>query len=280
MLTTASGAAVLRPEEVDELLVRPTFDASVAAQVCRVVTTDAGEFRIPVVVEDPSAAWVAEGAEIPVDDAVLAEVTVTPSKVAGLSVITRELAEDSSPEAAAVVGEGLARDLARQIDRAYFGSLAAPAPSGLGALSGVSPVSAGASFTTLDPFAEAAAAVEQAGGDVFAWVTTPAVALALARIKTGTGAVTPLLAPGGDPAQPARRLVEGRPLLVSPYVAAGTVWGVPAGRTVLVVRADSRIEIDGSVYFTSDRLALRATMRVGFGFPHPAAVVKITTTAP
>ena len=33
-----------------------------------------------------------------------------------------------------------------------------------------------------------------------------------------------------------------------------------------------------SVFFTSDRVAVRATLRVSFGFTYPLAVVKITKT--
>jgi hypothetical protein len=45
-----------------------------------------------------------------------------------------------------------------------------------------------------------------------------------------------------------------------------------------VVRQDAQVESDRSVFFTSDRVAVRATLRVGFGFPSPAAIVKIATT--
>jgi hypothetical protein len=43
---------------------------------------------------------VAEGAEITPSDPKLPELTVTPAKVAGLTIISRELADDSSPAAA------------------------------------------------------------------------------------------------------------------------------------------------------------------------------------
>jgi hypothetical protein len=49
---------------------------------------------------------------------------VTPPKVAGLTIISRELADDSKT-AAQVVGGGLARHIARRIDQAAFAGLAA-----------------------------------------------------------------------------------------------------------------------------------------------------------
>jgi len=272
--SAASGAPLLSPEEVHDLLIVPTMELSVAAQVANVVTISTASIRFPVVAADPSAAWVAEGDEIPVSDAELDEVDVTPGKVAGLTVITRELADDTSPEATEVVGNGLARDIARRVDQAFFGALTAPAPAGLASLDGTSIVQAGANWgPSLDPFAAGASLAEQQGANLTAWVASPATALALARLRTGDGSNVPLLA--ADPAMPSRRVIEGRPLLVSSAVADGVVWGIPGDRVHLVIRDEARVDVDGSVYFTSDRVAVRATARVGFAFPHEAAVVQV-----
>lgn len=276
VMNRTTSPAILRPEEVDRLLVLPTFTASVAARVARRVNINASELRVPSITEDPSAAWVAEGAEIPASDATVAEITVTPAKLAGLSVITRELADDSSPAAAEVVGQGLARDLARQVDKAFFGNLSGVAPKGLESLAGVTAVNAGAAWTNVDPFAEGAAAAEGVGADLAAWVAHPDDALALAKLKTGTGSNLPLLAQ--DPTQPARRVLAGLPLYVSSAVTAGTIWGLDPTRALLVVRDGAEVTADASVYFSSDRVAVRARLRVGFGFPDPAAIVKVKVT--
>ena len=87
--------------------------ASVFAQIATRQTTNSHTYRIPTVTADPTAAWVAEGAEIAPSDPTLAELVVTPSKVAGLTIISNEMANDSDPAVAAVVGQGLARDIAR-----------------------------------------------------------------------------------------------------------------------------------------------------------------------
>jgi HK97 family phage major capsid protein len=89
---------------------------------------------VPRVTQDPAASWTAEGAEINVSDAVLDEITVTPKNLAGLVVVSNELAADSSPAALQVVGQGLVRDLRRKIDAAYFTTTAPYGPSGLGSL--------------------------------------------------------------------------------------------------------------------------------------------------
>ena len=56
------------------------------------------------------------------------------------------------------------------------------------------------------------------------------------------------------------------------------VWGIPRSYAYLVIRTGSEVETDKSVFFTSDRIAVRAKVRAAFGFPHPAAIVKISTT--
>lgn len=271
--TTASTAAILTPEEVADLVVRPVLEQSIAAQVSTIVTIGSHDFRIPIVSADPSAAWVAEGAEITPSDATITELTVTPSKVAGLTIISNELANDSSPEAAQVVGDGLARDIARKVDAAFFSNTTANGPSGLGSLT-TTVVSAGGSWSNTDPFFEAIAAAENASTVTTAFIANPADALLLAKVKKATGSNEPLL--GNDPTAPTKRVIGGVPLYVSPAVAVGVVWAIPQIRVMLVVRSDTSIEVDGSPFFTSDRTAVRAIMRVGFGFTDAAAIAKIT----
>ncbi len=271
-MTRTNSNEILSPEQVAELLITPAIELSVAAQVSTVVTTGAPTYRVPLVQTDPTAAWVAEGQEINPSDMQFDEVIVTPSKLAGLTIITRELAEDSTPEAAQAVGDGLARDIARKMDAAFFGNLSAPAPAGLGSLT-PSTVDTGATIGNTDPFAEALSLAENVSAVTTAFVTDPATALALAKVKKASGSNEPLL--GNDPTAPTSRTILGVPLYVSAAVTAGTVWALPRDRVYLVLRDDTRIEVDHSVYFTSDRVAVKATLRCGFAYPHPAAIVRL-----
>lgn len=282
MTTTAAAGGVgviLTADEIAELIVTPVTAAAVATLTSTAITTSSSLWRLPIVADDPTAAWVAEGAEISPSDAELDEIVVTPAKLAGLTIITRELAEDTSPEAQQLVGEGLARDIARKLDAAYLGNLATPAPPGLGSLTPTL-VDAGAAYADLDPFAEAISRAEELGAALTSWITSPATALDLARIKVSDGSREPLIT-SPEAGSATSRAVSGLPMFVSPAVAPGVVWGIPQDRVFTVIRDDTRVDVDASVFFTSDRVAVRATMRVGFGFPQPAAIVKIsTTTAP
>lgn len=273
--TTANGRPLL-VDDVATLLVQPTINLAIADKVATTVTTPSTVFRVPSVTADPSAAWVTEGSEIPVSNATVAELDVTPAKLAGLSVISSELAADSSPAAAQVVGDGLARDMSRRLDAAFFGALPAPAPAGLAALSGVQSVIDAAAFASLDAFITAISLAETVGATITDFAVGPTTALQLAKIKELSGGTRPLLSMG-DPTAPSRRMISGVPLHVSAAIPDGIAWALDRSRVWLVVREDSTVIADSSVFFTSDRVAVRGTMRVGFAFPHAASIVRIAT---
>ncbi len=58
-------------------------------------------------------------------------------------------------------------------------------------------------------------------------------------------------------------------LLTSLEASVGTIGGLPAERVITVVRRDAEVNAVRSVFFMSDRVAVRATCRVGFGFRTP-----------
>ena len=274
LYTSNINVNALLPDGYGPLVIQPALDASVFAQVATIARTGSTEYRIPIVSADPTAAWVAEGAEITPSDPTLQELVVTPAKVAGLTIISRELADDSDPAAAQVVGDGLARDIARRIDQAAFAGLASPAPAGLTTLSGIQTYVNAAAYASLDFAAEAISKAETVGATITHFVTSPATALALAKIRTASGSNEPVL--GKDATSATGRMILGVPLYVSPFVAANVLWAIDSSRVWLVVRDPATIEADRSVFFTSDRVAVKATMRAAFGFVHPQSVVKVT----
>ena len=132
-----------------------------------------------------------------------------------------------------------------------------------------------AGFEDIDPFNAADYLSAAANGSITAWIANPTVAAQLTDIKETSTSTRPLLQP--DPTNPAVRQILGRPLLVSTQVPAKTVWGIDSRYAHLVIREQASLESDASTFFTSDRIALRAKIRVGFAFTNPAALVKITT---
>jgi HK97 family phage major capsid protein len=83
---------------------------------------------------------------------------------------------------------------------------------------------------------------------------------------------------GPDASSPTRRSILGVPLYWSPYIPVGFVWLVSQTKSFVVMRNSTSVVTDNSAFFSSDRVGIRATMRVGFGWPHAQAVVRIAPT--
>lgn len=274
--TLTTGKAFL-PEDYGQLLIATASKMSVALQTTNVVTTEGTEFRIPLVIDEAAADWYAEGAEISLEDAELGEIVARPRKVAGLSRISNELASDSNPAAATVVGDSIARSISTKIDAALFGSadgLGTP-PKGLGALTdtAVTTITAPEAWTDIDPFIEAQFKVDAAGGNLTAFIANPADAETLAKLKRKTGSNEPLLAPDANSAT--RRSISGIELHTSAAVPVGTVYGYDQTRIFTILRQDVSVEMDRSAYFSSDSAGIRAIARADFGYAHPKSIARI-----
>lgn len=276
-----TDAASLTPEEIGELIVRPIRDESTALQVATVVNTGSHDFRIPIVNTDAAASWVAEGADITLTDPTVSELLVTPKKVAALTRLSREVVEDGSPEADALVQASLARSVARRVDAAFFGDTVTNGPSGLQSVVGTQVVGAGSTFADLDWAVAAKTKLRKVGSTATSFIANADTAESLWRIKAFTGDTdsnAPLLAT--DVTNTEAESILGVPLVT---VADGTnlpngrVWALDRAKVFVVIRRDVTIDVDSSVYFGSDSIAVRITCRIGFGFPHPQAVVKVET---
>lgn len=274
--TADSGAANLLPDAFAELVEKPLRATAVAYNPALVTPQSIPEghrLRVPVVAKDPQAGWVSEGEEIPATDPEMAEVNTDFAKVAGLTIITREMANDSNPAALEVVGNGLARDLAKQVDAAFVGDLAAPAPAGLGS---ITPTTVEGELTDLDVFAEAISAAAQAGGEITGFMLHPADLLKIRTLKTADNALTPLL--GTNAAEAGAETVFGVPILPAVDLEPGTAWAMSAATTYTAIREDIEIAVSEDAFFSSDSIAVRAVARIAFAFPAPEHQVKITFT--
>ena len=273
LTTAASGGPLLSPEDVQALVVRPLVADAVSTQVSTVVTTGSNQTRFPVVVTDPTSGWTAESAEISLSDADVDELVVTPKKLAGLTIISNELVNDSDPSALQVVGDGLVRDLRTRLDAAYFGTTVTDGPAGIEALAGVTTVTGG-TIVDLDPFAEAISKAELVGQRITASVAHPTTALTLLQLKDEPSTSNrPLLGP--DATSPTKKSVLGVPLYSAPGCNPAYIYGIARATAYVVIRIPASVEVDRSVKFTSDQTAVRAVLRVGFAWPHPSSVVKI-----
>jgi len=280
--TRVTAAPLVAPEDIGTLVLDPLTQAAVCTQpgVTTVVRTSRSTYRLPVLRADGEVGFVSEGAEIPLSSATFDEIIVVPQAIKGLDALSSELLADAEGDAAQLIGDRLINATAVAADKAFFNVLPAPAPAGIAAAlaatgTGVQKVNVSGPWASLDAFVDGAAAVEQAGANLTAWVANPLDVQQLAKLKTGTGSLLPLMPAGNDPTQPARRVLEGRPVYISNQVTPGTVWGLDASRVFTVVRQDAEVVTDAGPYFSSDRIGVRVTVRLGFGIATEAAIVAV-----
>jgi HK97 family phage major capsid protein len=286
-ITTVNSPGILAPEEVGPLIIQPLRLRSVALRAATVLETMRPSLRFPVVDLDATAAWVAESADITESDPTLGEVNVVPSKLATITKVSSELVEDSAENAAAaaVVADGVVRSFARAVDLAFFTNTTSLGPSGLESVA-FQTISVGGVHANFDPFATAISEVERVGSVVTAFAADFSTCLTLSLLKrfgttTQTISNEPLLAQSpGDVANPTQRQILGVPLYSAPNgcIEPGVVWAIANDKVFVVMRRDIEIVANPFWYFGSDSTAVRGTMRLGFGFPHPAAIVKIVAT--
>lgn len=267
-MKSADQAQTWLPQDFGEMLDLVVQAKSVAANASTISTTTKQKTGFPLWVADPGVGWYNELDEITPADGDTDEVEVIPSKTAGLTLISNELANDSDPDVANQIAEALANQIAHAIDGSFFANTTAKGPNGLLSLA-TQVVDPGASVSNLDPFISARYAAEAHSAKLTHWLVSPATAEALSKLKVGSGFNQSLIQFVEDGIT-----VAGLPVLTSTHVDADTVaWGVDKTQLRYVLRQGTTVERFPSV--TNDGLYIRAISRVGFGFLNPAGVVRL-----
>ena len=283
---SSAGSGILLPEQVGELIVTPLAQQSVIMAVSTRVPATSSEFRFPRVQEEVSCSWTGEAQPLDESAPTVDELKLGPSKVTCLVAISRELANDSNPAAAQVVGDSVVRSLAATIDTAAFGTNAGNvnAPKGLGDLIGYQEVDAG-TFDNLDFAIEAESKLNRIGSTATSFVMSANTLRTLAQLKefAPTSMVVSnenLLS--ADPTQRTRYAINGTPAhwVRDGVLEDGTIYALHDQLSFVLVRADAEIVVLPWPGFTSDLVYLRCIMRLAFAWPKPTAVVRITGVIP
>lgn len=277
-VTDAGLQRAWKPEDYGKLIDTVIAAKSIAFQAGTTITTANESIRFPKLTADPAVGWYAENTLIGLADPTTAELVVTPKKVAGLTQISTEAAEDSNPAVADQVGQSLGRSIAKRIDLAFFSNTTTNGPSGLLSLTGINEIDTDTfPFTSLDPFHQAKAAALADGANISVFILAPDVALALSTTKQlTTGSNVGLLDVTGVSDG---TTLAGVPALVSTDVAAGEAWGLDASQVLIVQRTGTTVVRSFDAAFDYDAVQVRATARVSFGFANPAGVTRIYDTA-
>ena len=271
---TTATFPTLQQTEIQSLLVQPLESESVfLASGPKIIDTN-GPIRIPRIASGLTVGFVGEGAQIPESSVGLDEVSMLPSTLKSLKVISRvtsEVLRSSAQSLDAILKQRLATDTAKALDVALFtGNGNSNTIKGLlnqaGVATGV--LDATKTDSLLDGIGIARANEVKPNR----WFLSPADYLAIRKIKDTSGKY--ILQP--DLTATGQEVLFGVPVTVTAQIPTGKA--VLADMNLVAVARDMApsITVDSSRYFDTDEVALRVVTRYDLALLQPKAVTILT----
>lgn len=239
------------------------------AELGPAVEGDAPAVRIPFIADDVTAGFVPEGTDIDALDPTLDEITITTRKVAVLTKISSEAYAANG--VAGILTNSLRRSVIAKADNAYLTNTGGPI--GIANVTGI--VDGGALASNLDGFVDLLATLETNGAQPSHIIANPAAWAAVQKLKTATGSNAPLV---GAPQQSTERQLLGIPVIINRFAPENTLLVTDRSQTVASV-GNVGVATSSDRYFDSDSVAVRVTLRFGFGIIRADRIGKITVGA-
>jgi len=286
MAVSTATAPELTQEQVVKILVRPLEQASAFLAAGPRIFDSAGPLRIPklgAAIADPG--WTGENELIPERDVAFDEVSLLPSTLKSVKVLTRfsnELARQSVVSLDQALRDRLVTDVAAKIDSQFFSASGdgIPTPKGLFAHAGIQTSPVGGAIT-LDALLDAWGLALSASVDMsrLRWVMQPREFVKLRKVKDSQNRYQ--MQP--DPTADGVFRLFGAPVIVTSRVPDTTATP-PTARIGLVdfsqvaVARDlaPSVKILDQTFGDYDQLALRVVARYDLGVLNAKAVVALT----
>ena len=275
MATQTTGTLpTLQQDQIASLLVQPLEAESVFLAAGPKIIDTNGPIRVPRIATGLSVGFVGEGAQIPEASVGMDEVSMLPSTLKSLKVLSRVTAEVLRSSAVAldsILKTRLVTDTAAALDTALFTSTGSSNTikgllSQTGVATGVLDADEPDSF--LDGIGIARANEVKPNR----WFLSPADYLAVRKIKDADGRY---ILEQDITAEGAERLF-GIPVTVTSRIPTGKA--VLADMSLVAVARDMAptVVIDSSRYFDTDEVALRVVCRYDLALLQPKAVTVLT----
>lgn len=278
MSLSTSTASELTAEQVRRVLTSPLETASVFLASGPQIIDTAGPLRLPFAPAegDPSALqFVGENELIPEVDPEFSELTLLPSTMESVKVITRfsnELARQSVVALDAALRARLVADVAAKVDAQLLSDQGdgITTPRGLFAWAGTQPVAVDGPLT-LDAILDGQALALSANVDParLRLFLRPGDYMALRGAKDGDQRY--MLQP--DATQGAVATVLGLPVTLSPRIPAGRAALVDMGHVVVARDVAPSVKLLDQTYGNYDQQAIRVVTRLDAAPTAPEAVV-------
>jgi HK97 family phage major capsid protein/HK97 family phage prohead protease len=199
MTTVAGWAAELVQTQnvgfLDRLLPSFIYPSLASAGTKYTFSNQAAQIKIPTrtTTSTLAGAWVGEGAPKPVKKLSLSSITLTPFKLAVISVFSEEMALYSTPAIEGIIRDAMSNDTGVSLDTYLIDATAASSTRPAGLLNGVTPLTATATGTNTEKMIAdlkqliAALVASGSNGNNVHVLVNPAQALSLSFAMTTTG---------------------------------------------------------------------------------------------
>ena len=258
-----SAGGYLVPDEFERTLVQALEEHNIMRQLARVITTNSGELHIPVVASTGTAAWIAEGAEIPLSDGAFGQVVLTAYKLGTMIKVTHELLKDSAFPIDSFLAQDFGRRMGQLEEEAFVAGSGVGRPTGFLTSAPVGKTVASATELTFDDVMDLYRKLRTPYRNKAVFVANDLTIGALQKLKDNNGQY--LWRPALTMGEP--DTILGRPVYVSsfmPQIAAGAkvlafgdfsyYWiGDRQGRT---------FERLNELFAQTDQVGFKATQRV------------------
>lgn len=126
----AADGGYLVPTEFDATLVKALEEESIMRQLAGAITTS-GEHKIPIVADEPAAAWVDEGEKIEFGDMKFGQVTLDAYKLVVAAKVTDELLQDNAYDLESELIAAFARAIANAEESKFLNGDGTNSPTGI-----------------------------------------------------------------------------------------------------------------------------------------------------
>ena len=271
---TTATLSTLQQTQIQQLLVQPLESESVfLASGPKVIDTN-GPIRIPRIASGLTVGFVAEGGTIPESSVGLDEVSMLPSTLKSLKVISRvtsEVLRSSAQALDAILKQRLVTDTAKALDVALFtGTGSSNTIRGLLNQSGVATgtLDADEPDSLLDGIGVARANEVKPNR----WFLSPADYLSIRKVKDADGRY--ILQP--DLTQAGQEVLFGVPVTVTAQIPTGKAVLADMNMVAIARDMSPSVTVDSSRYFDTDEVALRVVARYDLALLQPKAVTVLT----
>ena len=254
--------------------------------------------RVASQTQGSTVGWVGEGMSKPVSELKFAEVLIGWAKAAGIVVITKELAKLSTPQAEGLIRDDLAKSMRQFLDQQFIDPAVA-------AVANVHPASVTNGVTAIpssgSTIEDIIADMQTLFGNLTlghvsptpggAWVTTPAIAIALSMaINVQGGPAYPTMTPNGGTFMGYPVIVsESVPTALMIFIAQPEVYLSEEDGIEIDVSEQASVQMDSAPatpatplvsFWQQNLIGIRAEHFINWQKRNPAAVQVITAFAP